>query len=232
MAHETAEQLRKLLSATVEPLQAEIKRLTATNVRLDALLQKTKESTFIAVDTALLLENLQKRKSYLLQVNRTLCSHVSLAGMDPDILVQAVQVLTAGALNLADLQLDQATFVALQRIQAEAADSSDPCALSTAMVKAVYQVAHGSLTSILDRVVRTRTTTLMPVLTLPLKIKGPSRQIRPVQRYQLLGSALILRPNLPLQSLVAEVAQAKTWKQKKRLKTRLGSQSAARSQSS
>ncbi|KAG3179303.1 hypothetical protein PC128_g16022 [Phytophthora cactorum] len=152
MAHETAEQLRKLLSATVEPLQAEIKRLTATNVRLDALLQKTKESTFIAVDTALLLENLQKRKSYLLQVNRTLCSHVSLAGMDPDILVQAVQVLTAGALNLADLQLDQATFVALQRIQAEAADSSDPCALSTAMVKAVYQVAHGSLTSILDRV--------------------------------------------------------------------------------
>ncbi|KAG2808148.1 hypothetical protein PC112_g17095 [Phytophthora cactorum] len=208
MAHETAEQLRKLLSATVEPLQAEIKRLTATNVRLDALLQKTKESTFIAVDTALLLENLQKRKSYLLQVNRTLCSHVSLAGMDPDILVQAVQVLTAGALNLADLQLDQATFVALQRIQAEAADSSDPCALSTAMVKAVYQVAHGSLTSILDRV------------------------IRPVQRYQLLGSALILRPNLPLQSLVAEVAQAKTWKQKKRLKTRLGSQSAARSQSS
>ncbi|KAG3145428.1 hypothetical protein C6341_g18380 [Phytophthora cactorum] len=215
MAHETAEQLRKLLSATVEPLQAEIKRLTATNVRLDALLQKTKESTFIAVDTALLLENLQKRKSYLLQVNRTLCSHVSLAGMDPDILVQAVQVLTAGALNLADLQLDQATFVALQRIQAEAADSSDPCALSTAMVKAVYQVAHGSLTSILDRV-----------------IKGPSRQIRPVQRYQLLGSALILRPNLPLQSLVAEVAQAKTWKQKKRLKTRLGSQSAARSQSS
>ncbi|KAG3058732.1 hypothetical protein PC121_g14234 [Phytophthora cactorum] len=133
MAHETAEQLRKLLSATVEPLQAEIKRLTATNVRLDALLQKTKESTFIAVDTALLLENLQKRKSYLLQVNRTLCSHVSLAGMDPDILVQAVQVLTAGALNLADLQLDQATFVALQRIQAEAADSSDPCALSTAM---------------------------------------------------------------------------------------------------
>ncbi|KAG3091959.1 hypothetical protein PI124_g15897 [Phytophthora idaei] len=45
MAHETAEQLRKLSSATVESRQAKIKHLTATNVRLDALLQKTKEST-------------------------------------------------------------------------------------------------------------------------------------------------------------------------------------------
>ncbi|KAG4040413.1 hypothetical protein PC123_g24044 [Phytophthora cactorum] len=53
--------------------------------------------------------------------------------------------MTAGELNLADLKLDQETFVALQRIQAEAAGSSDPHATPADLAKAAYQVAHGKL---------------------------------------------------------------------------------------
>ncbi|KAG2914566.1 hypothetical protein PC119_g24562 [Phytophthora cactorum] len=53
--------------------------------------------------------------------------------------------MAAGELNLTDLELDQETFVALQRIQAEAAGSSDPHAVPAALAKAAYQVAHGKL---------------------------------------------------------------------------------------
>ncbi|KAG3108057.1 hypothetical protein PI124_g10858 [Phytophthora idaei] len=53
--------------------------------------------------------------------------------------------MTAGELNLADLELDQETFVALKRIQAEAAGSSDPHAVSAALAKAANQVAHAKL---------------------------------------------------------------------------------------
>ncbi|KAF1774006.1 hypothetical protein GQ600_3655 [Phytophthora cactorum] len=53
--------------------------------------------------------------------------------------------MTAGELNLADLELDQETFVALQRIQAEAAGSSDPHAVPAALARAAHQVAHGKL---------------------------------------------------------------------------------------
>ncbi|KAG2804042.1 hypothetical protein PC111_g18429 [Phytophthora cactorum] len=179
LARESAEQLLKISSSKVESLEAENRRLRATNIRVDALLQKMKESTglhtqdlglaraeereafkaavaantkqtrqlhailieaqkgkFVDTDTAHSLKDLQKQKSHLFHINRVLRSHVSLAGMDPEILVLAVQGMTAGELNLADLELDQETFVALQRIQAEAAGSSDPHAVPAALARA------------------------------------------------------------------------------------------------
>ncbi|KAF1777357.1 hypothetical protein GQ600_25805 [Phytophthora cactorum] len=45
LARESAEQLLKILSSKVESLEAENRRLRATNIRVDALLQKMKEST-------------------------------------------------------------------------------------------------------------------------------------------------------------------------------------------
>ncbi|KAG2797435.1 hypothetical protein PC112_g21780 [Phytophthora cactorum] len=188
LARESAEQLLKISSSKVESLEAENRRLRATNIRVDALLQKIKESTglhtqdlelaraeeretlkaavaanteqtrqlhailikaqkgkFVDADIAHSLEDLQKRNTHLLHINRVIRSHVGLAGMDPEILVLAVQGMTAGELNLADLELDQETFVALQRIQAEAAGSSDPHAVPAALAKASHQVAHGKL---------------------------------------------------------------------------------------
>ncbi|KAG6941497.1 hypothetical protein JG687_00019614 [Phytophthora cactorum] len=45
LARESAEQLLKISSSKVESLEAENRRLRATNIRVDALLQKIKEST-------------------------------------------------------------------------------------------------------------------------------------------------------------------------------------------
>ncbi|KAG3231880.1 hypothetical protein PI124_g23026 [Phytophthora idaei] len=205
LARESPEQLLKISSSKVESLDAENRCLRSTNNRVDALIQKMKESTslhtqdlklaraevaerdavihalerrlakereavkaavaanteqtrqlhavlikarkgkFVDADTAHSLEDLQMRNTHLLHINRVLRSHVSLAGMDPEILVLALQGMTAGERNLADLELDQEAFVALQRVQAEAAGSSDPHAVPTALAKAAHQVAHGKL---------------------------------------------------------------------------------------
>ncbi|KAG2795856.1 hypothetical protein PC129_g22219 [Phytophthora cactorum] len=204
LARESAKQLLKISSSTVESLEAENRPLRSTNIRVDALLQKMNESTglhtrnlelpqaevaerdtvihamerrlakereafkaavaantqqtrqlhailikakkgkFVDADTAHSLEDLQKRNTHRLHSNRVLRSHVSLVGMDPEILILAVQGMTASELNLADLELDQDTFVALQRIQAEAAGLSDPHAVPAALEKAAHQVAHGA----------------------------------------------------------------------------------------
>ncbi|KAG3018472.1 hypothetical protein PC120_g10425 [Phytophthora cactorum] len=265
LARESAEQLLKISSSKVESLEAENRRLRATNIRVDALLQKMKESTglhtqylelaraevaerdavihalerrlakereafkaavaanteqtrqlhailikaqkgkFVDADTAHLLEDLQKRNTHLLHINRVLRSHVSLAGMDQEILVLAVQGMTAGELNLADLELDQETFVALQRIQAEAAGSSDPHAVPAALARAAHQVAHGKLHKRIRPGGEDSDMTLVSILILPPKTSLRSRRIR-----------------LVLQS----------WKQKKRRKTHPVSQSSVRSRSS
>ncbi|KAG3104149.1 hypothetical protein PI124_g2864 [Phytophthora idaei] len=144
LARENAEQLLKISSPKVESLEAENRRLRATNNRVDALLQKMKESPifhtqdlelaraevaerdavihaverqfakareafkaavaanteqnrqlhailikaqkgkFVDADTAHLFEDLQKRNTHLLHINRVLRSHVSLAGIDPE----------------------------------------------------------------------------------------------------------------------------------------------------
>ncbi|KAG3068728.1 hypothetical protein PI125_g23359 [Phytophthora idaei] len=151
LARESAERLLEIASSKVESLEAENRRLRTTNIRVDALLQKMKESTglhtqdleltlaevterdavihalerrlakeheafkaafaanteqtrqlhailmkaqkgkFVDADTAHSLEDLQKRNIPLLHIDRVLRSHMSLAGMDPEILVLAVQ---------------------------------------------------------------------------------------------------------------------------------------------
>ncbi|ETL44756.1 hypothetical protein L916_04992 [Phytophthora nicotianae] len=189
MTRENAEQLLKLSNAQAESLRAEIKRVKNANVKMDALLTKSKEATdthtedlkllrvwiqgrddsiaalekqlvlerdtfkasiaanteqtrqlhailvsackgtYVDTDTTKSIEDLQRRYTHLLKVNRALRSHVSLTGMDPDILVLAVQGLRAGELDLDSLDLGQESLVALQHIQAETESSSDPQAL-------------------------------------------------------------------------------------------------------
>ncbi|KAF1788799.1 hypothetical protein GQ600_6607 [Phytophthora cactorum] len=147
LARENAEQLLKISSSKVESLEAENRRLRATNLRVDALLQKMKESTGLHTqhlefaraevaerDAVILalerrLANVQsccrcqhranspaschsdqgsegqvcrcrhraiarrppEANTHLLHIKRVLRSHMSLAGMDPEILVLAVQ---------------------------------------------------------------------------------------------------------------------------------------------
>ncbi|KAF1774652.1 hypothetical protein GQ600_10116 [Phytophthora cactorum] len=125
--------LERRLAKEREAFKAAVAANTEQTRQLHAILIKAQKGKFVDAATAHSLEDLQKRNTHLLHINRVLRSHVSLAGM------------TAGELNLADLELDQETFVALQRIQAEAAGSSDPHAVPAALARAAHQVAHGKL---------------------------------------------------------------------------------------
>ncbi|KAG2818765.1 hypothetical protein PC129_g14958 [Phytophthora cactorum] len=55
--------------------------------------------------------------------------------MDPNTLLLVTQGLTAGELELTSLGLDQEIFIALQRIQAESEDFSNPTAVPVALAK-------------------------------------------------------------------------------------------------
>ncbi|KAG6945316.1 hypothetical protein JG688_00016608, partial [Phytophthora aleatoria] len=105
--------LERRLAKEREAFKAAVAANTEQTRQLHAILVKARKGKFVDADTTHLLEDLQKRNTHLLHTNRVLRSHVSLAGMDPEILVLAVQGMTAGELNLADLELDQETFVAL-----------------------------------------------------------------------------------------------------------------------
>ncbi|KAG3061386.1 hypothetical protein PI125_g24717 [Phytophthora idaei] len=59
--------------------------------QLHVILVKAQKGKFVDADTAHLVEDLPKRNTRLLHINRILRSHVSLAGMDPEILVLAGQ---------------------------------------------------------------------------------------------------------------------------------------------
>ncbi|KAG2872829.1 hypothetical protein PC114_g26165 [Phytophthora cactorum] len=293
LARENAEQLLKILSSKVESLEAENRRLRATNIRVDALLQKIKESTglhtqdlelaqaevaerdavihalerrlatereafkaavaanteqtcqlhailikaqkgkFVDADTAHSLEDLQKRNTHLLHINRVLRSHVILAGMDPEILVLVVQGMTAGELNLADLELDQETFVALQRIQAAAADLSDPHAVPAALAKAAHQVAHGKLHK---RIRPGGADSDNDIGVDPDSYSEDKPPIPTDQASSAMSAAGLgddaTAENSSLTSGRRGLHKPKAWKQKKRQKTRPGSQSSVRSRSS
>ncbi|KAG2974970.1 hypothetical protein PC120_g25920 [Phytophthora cactorum] len=293
LARENAEQLLKILSSKVESLEAENRRLRATNIRVDALLQKIKESTglhtqdlelaqaevaerdavihalemrlatereafkaavaanteqtcqlhailikaqkgkFVDADTAHSLEDLQKRNTHLLHINRVLRSHVILAGMDPEILVLVVHGMTAGELNLADLELDQETFVALQRIQAAAADLSDPHAVPAALAKAAHQVAHGKLHKRIRPGGEDSDNDLGvdPDSYSEDKPPIPTDQASSAMSAAGLGDDATAE-NSSLTSGRRGLHKPKAWKQKKRQKTRPGSQSSVRSRSS
>ncbi|KAG3160555.1 hypothetical protein PC128_g21062 [Phytophthora cactorum] len=93
--------------------------------QLHFLLVTLSAGMFTTSDTATLIEDLQKRNMHLLQIN-------------------SAQGLAAGELDLNSLDLDQETFVALHRIQAESKDLWDQTAIPAAPAKAAHQVAHGT----------------------------------------------------------------------------------------
>ncbi|KAG6962725.1 hypothetical protein JG688_00008471 [Phytophthora aleatoria] len=72
--------------------------------------------------------------------------------MDPNIHLLVAQGLAAGKLDLASLDLDEETFIALQRIQIESEDLSDATVMLAALTKAVHQdIASSSMPAADDR---------------------------------------------------------------------------------
>ncbi|KAG3072373.1 hypothetical protein PI125_g22529 [Phytophthora idaei] len=138
--------------------------------------------------------------------------------------------MTASELNLADLELGQETFVALQRIQAEAAGSSDPHAVPAALAKAAHQVAHGKLYKRIRPGGENSDNDLGvdPDSSSEDKPPIPTDQASSATSAAGLGDA---EPSSP-KSGRRGLHKPKAWKQKKRQKTRPGSQSSVRSRSS
>ncbi|ETO70275.1 hypothetical protein F444_13227 [Phytophthora nicotianae P1976] len=111
--------------------------------QLHTLLLKLSTGKWVDADIATLIDDLQNRNSHLLLTNRTLRSYVSLARLNSEVLVPAVEGMRAGELDLSALNLGQQTSVALQRIQAATAESLDPHALPAALTRAAHQDAPG-----------------------------------------------------------------------------------------
>ncbi|KAF1780990.1 hypothetical protein GQ600_17759 [Phytophthora cactorum] len=139
--------------------------------------------------------------------------------------------LTAGALNLADRELNQETLVALLRIQAETADLSDTHALSAALVKTSNQVAHGKTPKHLWRGDKDLDNDLdVGSDTSDDKAPIPTNQASSAMPAAGLGdepTTELFSPKPGRRGL----HKPKAWKQKKRLETRSGSQPPARSRS-
>ncbi|KAI9986189.1 hypothetical protein PInf_025108 [Phytophthora infestans] len=135
--------LHKKLAREREVYKSSIGANTEQTRKLHLLLVKLAQGKYVDNDKLKVLENKQGRNTRLLHANRTLRAHVSLAGMDPEVLRLAVDGLTAGELDLDALDLDQETSVALRRIQSATASSDDPQALPAALAKAAHQVTHG-----------------------------------------------------------------------------------------
>ncbi|KAG6948675.1 hypothetical protein JG688_00014997, partial [Phytophthora aleatoria] len=188
---------------------------------------------FVDADTAHSLEDLQKRNTHLLHIKRVLRSHMSLAGMGPEILVLVVQGMTAGELNLADLELDQETFVGRQGIQAEAADSSDPHAVPAALAKAAHQGAHGKLHKRIRPGGEDSDNDLGvdPNSSSEDKPPIPTDQTSSAMSAAGLGDGATAESSSP-KSGRRGLHKPKAWNQKKRQKTRPGSQSSVRFRSS
>ncbi|KAG2840893.1 hypothetical protein PC112_g3563 [Phytophthora cactorum] len=216
-----------------EAFKAAVAANTEQTRQLHAMLIKAQKSKFVVADTAHSLKDLQKRNTHLLHINRVLRSHVSLAGMDQEILVLAVQGMTAGELNLADLELDQETFVALQRIQAEAAGSSDPRAVAAALAKTAYQGAHGKL----HKRIRPGGEDSDNDLGVDPDSSFEDKPPIPTDQASSAMSAAGLGDDATAESSSSKpgrrgLHKPKDWKQKKRRKTCPGSQSSVRSRSS
>ncbi|KAI9996361.1 hypothetical protein PInf_013787 [Phytophthora infestans] len=110
--------LNKKLAREREVYKSSIGASTKQTRQLHLLLVKLSQGKYVVNDTLKVHKNQQERNTRLLQVNRTLRAHVSLAGMDPEVL-------------------------RLARIQSAAASSEDRQALPAALAKAAHQVAHG-----------------------------------------------------------------------------------------
>ncbi|KAG2826357.1 hypothetical protein PC113_g21783 [Phytophthora cactorum] len=136
--------------------------------------------------------------------------------------------MTAGELNLADLELDQEPFVALQRIQAEAAGSSDPHAVPAALAKAAHQGPHGKI----HKRIRPggedsdNDFGVDPDSSSEDKPPIPTDQASSAMSAAGLGEDVTAESSSPKPGRRG-LHKPKAWKQKKRRKTRPGSQSSA-----
>ncbi|KAG3094742.1 hypothetical protein PI125_g16463 [Phytophthora idaei] len=141
--------------------------------------------------------------------------------------------MTAGELNLADLELDQETFVVLQRIQAEAAGSSDPHAVPAALARAAHQVAHVKLHKRIRPGGEDSDNDLGvdPDSSSKDKPPIPTDQVSSAMSAAGLGDDVTAESSSPKPGRRG-LHKPKAWKQKKRRKTRPGSQSSVRSRSS
>ncbi|KAI9989125.1 hypothetical protein PInf_022869 [Phytophthora infestans] len=129
--------LNKKVAREREMYKSSIGTNTEQTRKFHLLLVKLAQGKHVDNDKLKVLENQRDRNTRLLQANRTLRAHVSLAGMDPEYFVWLLM------LDLDALDLDQETLVALRRIQSATASSDDPQALPAALAKAAHQVAHG-----------------------------------------------------------------------------------------
>ncbi|KAG3182288.1 hypothetical protein PC129_g25370 [Phytophthora cactorum] len=83
--------LERRLAKEREAFKAAVAANTEQTRQLHAILMKAQKGKLVDAGAAHSLEDLQKRNTHLLHINRVLRSHVSLAGMDPEILVLVVQ---------------------------------------------------------------------------------------------------------------------------------------------
>ncbi|KAI9987338.1 hypothetical protein PInf_023343 [Phytophthora infestans] len=82
--------LNKKLAREREVYKSSFGANTEQTRQLHLLLVNLSKGKYIDNDTLKVLENPQTRNTHLIQVNRTLRAHVSLAGMDPEVLRMAV----------------------------------------------------------------------------------------------------------------------------------------------
>ncbi|ETP39514.1 hypothetical protein F442_13027 [Phytophthora nicotianae P10297] len=154
ITRENSELLSKLTNDKAATLVADLKNArklrqggsranTEQTRQLHTLLLKLSTGKWVDADIATLIDDLQNRNSHLLLTNRTLRSYVSLARLNSEVLVPAVEGMRAGELDLSALNLGHQTSVALQRIQAATAESLDPHALPAALTRAAHQDAPG-----------------------------------------------------------------------------------------
>ncbi|KAG7377528.1 hypothetical protein PHYBOEH_000810 [Phytophthora boehmeriae] len=135
--------LRKRLEESHASFMASVAANTEQNRQLVAILTRQMAGSGSPADKDKVIDNLRVRNEHLRRTNATLRAHVSLAGMDPEVLRNAIRGITSGELKLEALGVDAPTLAALKRIQDEvtkaADESGEPFALAIAFAKAAHQ---------------------------------------------------------------------------------------------
>ncbi|KAG7394344.1 hypothetical protein PHYBOEH_005305 [Phytophthora boehmeriae] len=135
--------LRKRLEESHTSFMASVAANTEQNHQLVAILTRQMASAGSPEDKDKVIDNLRVCNEHLRRTNATLRAHVSLAGMDPEVLKNAIRGITSGELKLEALGVDAPTLAALKRIQNEVAkaadESGEPFALAIAFAKAAHQ---------------------------------------------------------------------------------------------
>ncbi|KAG7381011.1 hypothetical protein PHYBOEH_011226 [Phytophthora boehmeriae] len=135
--------LRKRLEESHASFMASVAGNTEYNRQLVAILTRQMAKAGSPADNDKVIDNLRVRNEHLRRTNATLRAHVSLAGIDSEVLKNAIRGITSGELKLEALGVDAPTLAALKRIQDEATkaadESEEPFALAIAFAKAAHQ---------------------------------------------------------------------------------------------